>query len=310
MSEKVFNFFVYFENSVARELGVWFHKCSGTDAAKTDFLRSQVISDHSKARRFDLPRSFTPEEWRARLRIDGALPILDPILTELNVPKSSFVYCLTPILNGIPYWDQMIGPGAFLGNDVTDFGRDGHMPDYLVEYTDGQHFHLDRLIDDDFFSAIRILFQNKHYVSASKLLMCCIDTLAFVEFGDTRGNFANWIERYCDLSSLGVTAGELWEFRNAVLHMTSLDSKKVIAGKVGRIVPYVALRGSVPPQNSDHAKPFNLLQLIDAVAAGIGRWGDSYNDAPDKNLDFISRYDMTISDKRIATIIRPADSQY
>lgn len=189
---------------------------------------------------------------------------------------------------------------------MTDFGRDGQMPDYLNDYTDGSHFHLDKLIDDDFFSAIRVLFQASHYVSASKLLMCCIDTLAFVEFGDVKGNFAEWLRQYCDLNPLGITADELWEYRNAVLHLTSLDSKKVIAGKVARIAPYVAPRGSSPPKNYEYAKPFNLLDLIHIVASGIGRWGSSYNDTPDKIIDFIVRYDMTISDKRQAIFVSHA----
>lgn len=305
MTERIFNFFIYFEENVAHELGVWFHKRSGTDTEKTDFLRSQVTNDHTKARRVPLPHSFTPEQWRARLRIDGALPLLEPTLERLNAPRRNFIYCLTPIVDGVAYWDQMSAAGVFRGSDVTDFGREGHMPDYLVDYTDGQYFHLDKLINDDFFSAIRILFNNQHYVSASKLLMCCIDTLAFVEYGDTRGNFSKWLNQYCDLSTLGITADELWEYRNAVLHMTSLDSKKVIAGKVARIAPYVAAPGLAPPEKSDDAKPFNLLDLINVIAAGIDRWGDSYNSTPEKTLDFIARYDITISDKRTAKIMRP-----
>lgn len=307
MNEKIFNFFIYFDAGVAHELGIWFHKRSGTDDEKTDFLRSQVKKDYLKARRFDLPQSFTPEQWRARLRFDGALPIFESILAELSVSKSSFVYCLTPILDGIPFWDQMSGPNEFRGHEVTDYGREGHMPDYLVEYTDGKYFHFDKLIDDDFFNAIRIIFQKNHYVSASKLLMCCIDTLAFVEFGDTKNNFTDWLDRYCDLTVVGVTASELWEYRNSILHMTTLDSRSVKHGRTVRISPYVGPRGSLPPRNAEYAKSFNLLELIHTVAAGIECWGSSYNAKPEKLVDFIARYDMIISDKRVATIIRSPD---
>ena len=309
MNEKIFNFFIYFESGVAREIGVRFHKRSGTDIEKTDFLRENVAADYERARRFDLPQAYTVNQWRAQLRIDGALSILDPILTKLNAPKRSYIHCLTPIKDGTPFWDQTIGPGAFRGAEVTDFGREGQMSDYLVDYSEGSCFYLDRLIFDDFFSAINILLDNKHYVSASKLLMSCIDTLAFVEFGDVRNNFTDWLDLYCDLKGVGVTAGELWEYRNAVLHMTSLDSRRVLRGDAARIAPYVAIRGSQPPQNEGDAKPFNLLELIDATSAGIQRWGMSYNASPEKVVDFINRYDMTISDKRIATIARLPDNR-
>ncbi|PTV96024.1 hypothetical protein C8J27_103355 [Rhodobacter aestuarii] len=305
LNERIFNFFVYFERGVARQLGVWFHKRSGSDAEKTDFLRSQITTDLLRARRYDLPRQFTPEQWRAQLRINGAEPLLDPIVAVLNAPRRSFLYCLTPVLDGVPLWDQVSGPGPLRGEDVTDFGREGHMPDYLVEYTDGPVFHFDRLINDDFFDAIRVLFNAGHYVSASKLLMSCIDTLAFVEFGDVRGNFADWLSRYCDLSLVGLTPEELWEYRNAVLHMTSLDSRRVIKGEVARIAPYIAERGTKPPLKGDTEKPFNLLDLIDAIALGICSWGASFNSSPEKVVDFIARYDVTISDKRLAWIARP-----
>lgn len=71
MDERIFNLFIYFDGGKAHEVGAWFHKKPGTDNEKTDFLRSQVDGDYLKARRFDLPRSFTPEQWRAQLRLDG-----------------------------------------------------------------------------------------------------------------------------------------------------------------------------------------------------------------------------------------------
>ena len=304
MDERIFNLFIYFDGGKAHEVGAWFHKKAGTDNEKTDFLRSQVDEDCLKARRFDLPRSFTPEQWRAQLRLDGAMSIFDQILTSLKAPAKSFVYCLTPIIDGAPQWDQTSGPGAFRGEEVTDFGREGVMRDYLTDYTSGEHFHLDKLMDDDFFSAIRILFQSEHYVSASKLLMCCVDTLAFVEYGDVSRNFIEWLNKYCDLSIVGITSEELWEYRNSVLHMTNLESRAVKSGKTSRIAPYVANRGSLPPQNDGNDKPFNILELLHAVSEGIQKWGESYNENPGKVVDFIERYDTTISDKRRAHIVR------
>ncbi len=44
------------------------------------------------------------------------------------------------------------------------------------------------------------------------------------------GNFSKWLAAYADLTPLGVTAKELWEFRNGLLHMINLSSRAVTAG--------------------------------------------------------------------------------
>lgn len=134
--------------------------------------------------------------------------------------------------------------------------------------------------------------------------MSCVDTLAFVEYGDVPGNFTRWLDAYVDLRILGISSDELWEFRNSVLHMTNLTSRKVISGKVSPIMPFVGRLNSQPIQPG-LAKPFNLYGLI----AGIGKWGESYNSDREKLLKFIERYDTTISDSRVAefSYIQTAD---
>ena len=78
------------------------------------------------------------------------------------------------------------------------------MPDYRVDYTSGNTFRFTDLIHDDYFKAIRTLFNAKLYVSCSKLLMSCVDTLAFVEYGDDPGNFTKWVDIYVDLTPNGI----------------------------------------------------------------------------------------------------------
>ena len=108
------------------------------------------------------------------------------------------------------------------------------MIDYLTKYSTEDGFDLPRLLNDDFFVAIRLLFNNRCYVSAANLLMSFIDSIAFVEYGDCTGgsNFCRWLESYVDLQSIGITAEEIWEHRNSLVHMTNLDSRKVLSGKV------------------------------------------------------------------------------
>src|SRR5688572_7521764 len=102
--------------------------------------------------------------------------------------------------------------------------------DYFGRFFTDEGFDFGGLINADFFQPIRILFQNQHYVSATKLLVVAIDSIAHIEHGDVRGGFVKWLDQYADLSQLGITAEELWEQRNSLLHMSNLDSRKVQAG--------------------------------------------------------------------------------
>jgi hypothetical protein len=94
--------------------------------------------------------------------------------------------------------------------------------DYFGKYFNSQGFDFPSLINDDFLAPIRLLYQNKHYVSATKLLMTFIDSIGYVEYGDTVDNpFIKCLVTYADLTSVGVSPEELWEHRNSLLHMSS-----------------------------------------------------------------------------------------
>ncbi|MBM1310360.1 hypothetical protein JQT66_09300 [Sulfitobacter mediterraneus] len=299
--EKIFNLFIFFENGVANEVGGRFHKLSGDDFQKQEFLKCNVKADFPNAVRVSLPRAFTPEEWRSQQRIGNVLAFFEEYLSKSNAPKAP-LFGITAIVDGKPKIDQTIDSDTFRGEDVTGFKRKGEMPDYLVEYTTGNRFHLDRLINDDYFEAIKCLFNAGKYVSMAKLLMSCVDTLAYVEHGDKSKNFVLWLNEYCELEKLGITSEELWEFRNSVLHMTNLSSRKVLKGDCARITPFIAGLDMETPGDTGDEKPFNLYALVHEVAAGVSRWGATYNEHPEKSLKFIERYDTTISDARLAQV--------
>jgi hypothetical protein len=184
-------------------------------------------------------------------------------------------------------------------------GKDlpGEMPDWLIKYTYGNKFQFVRLFNDDYFVAIKLLFNARHIVSAAKLLMSCIDTIAFIEHGDTPNNFKKWLESFVDLAPLGISVEEIWEFRNSIIHMTNLSSRKVIAGDVSPIMPYIGSDELASNARFSQMKPFNFHSLILAVASGIGKWGKSYNEDRDKFMKFIERYDTLISDSRLAELV-------
>lgn len=298
-AERIFNIFLYFDDGVARDYGVRHHLIAGHDAEKTRFLLSHVDTDYPVARRFHLSRQFTHAEWFAAHRHGQVLGYFEEAFQLFRAPPAP-VYCITAIVDGEPKIDLQVGAEPFRGDAVTAQEGRGAMPDYLVRYSDGNHFRFTELIHDDYFLGIRTLFNAKLYVSCAKLLMSCVDTLAFVEYGDITNNFTRWLDAYVDLSSHGISSDELWEFRNSVLHMTNLASRKVIAGRISPIMPYVGGPETLPAVEPDTAKPFNLYGLISTIATGIGKWAESYNTDRDKFLKFIERYDTTISDSRIA----------
>ncbi|WP_284417799.1 MULTISPECIES: hypothetical protein [unclassified Bradyrhizobium] len=298
-AERIFNIFLYFDDGVASNYGVRHHRVDGDDAMKMRFLRACIDADHPVARRFPLLRPFTPAEWLAAQRHGNIFGYFEKAFELFRAPAEP-VFCITAIVDGEPKVDLQTGVGPFRGDQVTAEKGRGAMPDYLVRYTDGSHFRFTDLINDDYFLGIRTLFNAHLHVSCAKLLMSCVDTLAFVEYGDVPSNFTRWLDAYVDLSSQGISSDELWEFRNSVLHMTNLASRKVVAGKISPIMPYVGGPKMLPAIGSDTAKPFNLYGLIVTISTGIGKWAESYNTDRDKFLKFIERYDTTISDSRMA----------
>lgn len=304
VEERIFNIFVYFNDGMADSYGVRYHLVSGSDAEKIAHLRTTVDCDHPVAKRFSLPRTFTVDQWQAAQRHGEALGNFEQAFALYCAPAAP-VFCLTAVVDGIAKVDLITGAVPFRGDQMIAEPNCSAVPDYLVDYVDGAGFRLTELIHDDYFHAIRMLFNARLYVSCTKLLMSCIDTLAFVEFGDVPENFSKWLNTYVDLTSHGISSLELWEFRNSVLHMTNLASRKVVSGKVSPIMPYAGGPAALPALAPGSPKPFNLYGLIVSVGDGIGRWAESYNRDRDKFLSFIERYDLTISDCRMAKFAFP-----
>lgn len=299
-SERIFNIFIYFEGGIAQNYGIRHHQYDGNDEEKMVFLQTAVETDFQIARRFPLPRSLTQGEWMAQQRLGTDIGIFGEGFAHFRASQEP-IMCITSIVDGSPRVDIETDLSPFWGEKV---GQDlPNMEDWLKKYTDGDTFQFDRLFNDDFFIAIKLLYNARHIASAAKLLMSCIDTMAFIEHGDTSGNFKKWLENFVDLAPLGISIEELWEFRNSIVHMTNLFSRKVIAGKVLPITPYISSGELTTHIQSSEMKPFNFYSLVLAVAAGIKKWGESYNNDRDKFMKFVERYDTLISDSRLAEYV-------
>lgn len=302
--EKIFNIFLYYVNDVCSEVGYVAHDLEGSDQQGLHLLQSSIKSDLACAKKIRLNKSFTRSQLNAKARLGEAHHLYDQLFVELNAGINP-LFISTPVLNEELVFNYTHGDPSVPLNikDVSKkLGDLGMMDDWLVKYTNDDGIDLSRLIHDDYFKAIKLLFQAGLYVSAMKLLMSCIDSIAYIEFGNVRGAFAKWLNEYADLSSLGIKAEELWELRNGLLHMTNLEASKVASNAVRRISFYVAQPVENLNLQSEAVYYFKFKDLIDAFAIAQGRWIESYNRDREKFATFVERYDQTLSDVRTANL--------
>lgn len=175
--------------------------------------------------------------------------------------------------------------------------------DYFGKYFNDKGFDFSNLLNDDFFQPVRILFNAKHYVSATKLLVIAIDSVSFIEYGEIKVNtFIKWLNVYSNIDELGITAEELWEHRNSLLHMSNLRSRKVAQGKVRALVSYVGVLHPDVDLNEEKTGYYDLYALIQCFGQACGKWLETYASQRDKIHSFVERYDLIASDARMLNI--------
>ncbi|MNK11592.1 hypothetical protein D3C87_296350 [compost metagenome] len=300
MTEQIYNIFLFFDTKdLCSVVGYTTHLHDRSDQEGIDLLRARVDADLTTAQKVPLSKPFTRSEYNARCRLGEGHYLYDDLFMHLGASASP-LFVSTPVLDGDAHLNYSSEHGNLDVNDVSaKLGEPGVMVDWLRKYTTDEGFNFSQLIHDDYFLAIKLTFNAGLYVSAMKLLVCCIDSLAYIEFGDERGAFVKWMEAYCDLAPLGITAPELWELRNGLLHMTNINSSKVRKNQVRRISFRV---GDAPevPRKVGGVYYFDFLGLVQAFAQAQARWIESYNNDRDKFAKFVERYDETVSDSRVA----------
>ena len=299
--ETVYNLFLYVEAQKVKELGIVAHELDGTEEEKLKILQSRVDDDCKAADRYQVRGAFTWAEYCAMGRLGRDLETFEQMFQDYNAPSNPLC-AVTPIVDGSPRVDAVTGMGATDQTEIQNTPQaPGFMVDYLRAYVRDGQLDLPRLINDDYFQAIQLLLSAGRYVSSAKLLMSFFDTVAFVDLGDVAGGFCKWLDTYAVLAPLGITSKELWEFRNGLLHMTNLNSRAVASGSTAPLILYLGPHPpTAPPGHTPNAKYFNLKALLDETSAACSRWMDTYNDKPDKLIQFVARYDLTISDARLS----------
>jgi hypothetical protein len=309
MSERVVNLFLYVERNLIKSLGAVAHDFEGDDNSAKVFLQRRAGVDASLATRYPLPiadikswlgvdagQGLSLEIFSYLRRIGKSIWLFEGPLRDLQAPEIPLV-CITPIVDGKPLIDSVAHVNPPACPVIVSEVFDGIMrrTDWLAAYVTPSGLNVHDLLHDDFTEAIKLLYAHKHYTSAIKLLVSLVDTVAFLDLGDVTGNYEIWLSKHATLTQVGVTPSELWEFRNAVLHMTNPLSRKVLSGKVLALTFYTdPTFKSVRIDPDSGTKMFSFEALYEAIVEAVDAWTKSYSQNLSKQLEFIQRYDTIL----------------
>lgn len=301
MESKVLNLYFFATEDLITHVGFRMHDSSHmkSESEAFEFLRKNYITDLPLAtfgripeNFFDVNNGITIQKINSMMRKHDLILIFSGLVKEYNLPLDS-LHLITPVVNGVIKFDFSLDDepltrahiDKFLGyyyNDSND--------DYVTKYCSGDQFDFGQLLKDDHFTAIHLLFNNGHYMSAMKLILSFIDTIAWIDIGEHH-NFIKWLNTYSDLHTLSISPEELWEFRNSLLHMTNLDSQKVKQGKVRRISFAVNKRGEFKTKTIGDTTYFNYIDFLFIVEDALKKWVATYNEDRQKIYKFVERYD-------------------
>lgn len=303
MKENIYNIFLHYAHGVCSTIGYVIHDIDLNDEQAATFLKDKLEGDLLISTKFQLARPFTLEEFNARARLGQGAGLLEEFFAVVDAGPAPF-FMMTPVRDGRPFFNYTASHKPLDMADVASkLGQKGVMVDWLVKYTTADGIDITQLIHDDYFLAIKLAYNAGLHVSAMKLLLSCIDSIAYIEYcNDRQTPFIDWLNSYARLAPLGISAPELWELRNGLLHMSNTNSKKVLASRVRRISFFVGRPSGHLPQGVDDTYYFDFYSLIQEFAAAQARWIESYNADREKFLKFVERYDETISDSRVAVI--------
>ena len=301
MIEEIYNLFYFAsEDDKITHVGIATHSVSGTDEEKIKHLKDHIYSDVTICEHYDVDSRALGEDkvlsnsrFTALARVGNPFIIFENALHAKNASQNPLVI-YTAVKNGqiqidasIPA-DKEVRRSDFPANKVPGVKE---MSDYLDSYFKDGVFKFKELLVDDHVKPIHLLFNNKHYLSSIKLLMSFIDTIGYLEFGGVNKAFPKWLDKYCELERLKITSGELYELRHSLLHMTNLNSRKVMQGEERRISYSISPHGT-PTRTHSGITFFNYLDFIPLFEEGMNKWIATYD--TEKLTTFVERYDQIL----------------
>ncbi len=316
MKEKIYNIFAIFENEILISTGYVMHEIEGTDEMKIKFLQDNVHKDKEKMIVNLIPSTYkikdknglqkngiSLDSYNSMLFNGTSGVIFEYIFQASNAPENP-LYISTSIVNGEIKIDETRNFET-IPKGPPVYGIDEQSPVYyLSAYMSDDGLDLNRLILDDFITATQIAYNHQKYVSCLKLFMSAIDSIAFLEYGEIQGTniFQKWLDTFCDINCMNILSSELWEFRNALLHMTNPYSRKVLKNEAHPLLFYVSQNDRPELQSNVKYKYFNLRTFINVILEGIEKWTESFNNDRGKFETFLDRYDLIFSDVRYGKI--------
>jgi len=301
ISDTILNLYFFATDDVVTHVGYVIHDGTkfSTEQEQVEFLRNNFSSDLPMVKYGDIPKSLfdrkngvSLERTNSMSRRNDLVLIFSDLTEQYNIPVDS-LYLITPVVNGVIKFDITLDNSPLTREHIDNhFGYSfgDNQEDYVLKYFKDDKADFGQLLKDDHFSAIHLLFKNKHYLSAMKLLLSFIDTIAWIDIGEHH-NFIKWIDNYSELDKIEITSEELWEFRNSLLHMTNLDSKKVMQGKVRRISFAIDSDGTYPTTTIGDTTFFSFVKFLYIIEDALKKWVDTYNDDRTKIYTFVQRYD-------------------
>ncbi len=159
-------------------------------------MKANLEKDFSQSKKIKLTKTLTLEEGNAWNRQGTRSPLVLEVFRKFGISETSFVV-ITPILNGEIKIDVSVEYGKDVLKEIRKQTGDdiGTQIDWLTHYTNSEGIDISQLIHDDYFKAIKLTFNNQLYVSSMKLLLSCIDSVAYIEYGDeNRKPFIEWLK--------------------------------------------------------------------------------------------------------------------
>jgi hypothetical protein len=137
---------------------------------------------------------------------------------EIAPPPINPLVAITPIVDHLPKIMAVTGLGALDLDELqnTPLAQPGVMVDYLKTYVVDGHLDVPRLFNDDYFEAIKLLYNARHWVSAAKLLMSFLIPLRLLTWATWQATSRyGWTNTLISAPSASLRK-ELWEYRNGL----------------------------------------------------------------------------------------------